>query len=71
MQKLDESLEAHQSNRILEAASEWEDHIQSKMDEVMQEMDIKTQETIRRHMQAYEDTLEEISRQQERRTKTP
>jgi hypothetical protein len=35
MQKLDESFEAHQSTRILEAASEWQDHILEKAEEGM------------------------------------
>ena len=38
MQQLNESFEEHQSMKILEAASEWENHILSKAEDVMKEI---------------------------------
>ena len=69
MQQLDESFEECKSTRILEAASEWEDHILTKAEEVMKDIEQRLEESTTLQMQAYMDQVEETARQRQLRTK--
>ena len=70
MQQLDESFEEHQSTKILEAAAEWEDHILTKAEEVMKEIEQRIEAAIAAQMEAYMENLEETARQRQRQLQT-
>jgi hypothetical protein len=69
MQQLDESFVEHQSTKILEAAAEWEDHILTKAQEVMKEIEQRIEAAITAQMAGYMENLEETARQRQLRTK--
>ena len=64
--KLDAALEERQSERILADGSEWEDHIKTKFDEIMQG---KLQQTYNETCGRFAEQLEELANQREKRTK--
>jgi hypothetical protein len=63
---LDATLEERQSERILADGLEWEDHIETKFDEFMQ---VKLQQTHDEACERFEQRLEEMANQREKRTK--
>ena len=68
--RLDESMEEQQSTRILEAGSEWEDHIILKVEEeVMKDLEQKLGKATHAQIQQYVANMEETARQRQLQTK--
>jgi hypothetical protein len=63
---LDAALEERQLERILADGSEWEDHIETKFDKIVQ---VKLQQTHDETCGRFEERLEELANQREKRTK--